>query len=65
MIFVWTARGQSVIDMDSKTLHIIDYDKLHIYMVAQILGVSEDTAQLLYDRFFDYDGCDDFRSNED
>lgn len=54
-----------MIDMDSKTLHIIDYDKLHIYMVAQILGVSEDTAQLLYDRFFDYDGCDDFRSNED
>lgn len=54
----------NAMNVTNNILHVVDYDKLHIYMVAQILGVSEDSAQQLYDRFFDYDGCDDFRSNE-
>lgn len=54
----------NAMNVTNKILHVVDYDKLHIYMVAQILGVSEDSAQQLYDRFFDYGGCDDFRSNE-
>lgn len=39
-----------MIDMD-KTLHITDLDHLHIYMVAQILSISEHEAQQLYDDY--------------
>lgn len=47
----------------SNTLHVVDYDNLHIYLLAQILDVSEDVAEWLYDDYFgenedEYEGCE-------
>lgn len=37
----------------NKTLHIVDLDNLHIYMISQILGCAEDEALRLYNQYFE------------
>lgn len=34
------------------TLHITDYDNLHIYLLAQILNIPEDIAEWIYNDYF-------------
>lgn len=47
----------------SNTLHITDYDNLHIYLLAQILDIPEEIALELYNDYFEehedeYEGCE-------
>lgn len=45
------------------TLHIVDIDDLHIYLLAQILDIPEEIALGLYNDYFEehedeYEGCE-------